>query len=182
MRCQVSISDYMLYIKHWLSSRLWFNLHQPHQGMEAHIRYKNQTKIQSISVFRPFWLSCDGHKAKFCCYHNHVLKLDSRGRYDTFSRAENCLKIETLAAIALLSEAITEAGFGKQGADWQANDVSWMSHYAPSPLHTHSAAPSPRERLISPCDARGRCETVLCGERFSILVCDYSNELAPQPW
>lgn len=68
-----------------------------------------------------------------------MLKLDSRGRYDTFSRAENCLKIETLAAIALLSEAITEAGFGKQGADWQANDVSWMSHYAPSPLHTHTA-------------------------------------------
>lgn len=68
----------------------------------------------------------------------------------TLSHMVNNLKMETLAAIVLLSEAITEAGFGKHGADWQANDVSWMSHYTPSLLHTntHSVVPSPREILI----------------------------------
>lgn len=43
-----------------------------------------------------------------------------------------------------LSNAIMEGGFSKQGADWQANDVSWVSHYAPAP-QTPSVAPSPRE-------------------------------------
>lgn len=35
-----------------------------------------------------------------------------------------------------------EAGFSEQGADWQANDVSWISHYTPQ---TPSVAPSLRE-------------------------------------
>lgn len=51
----------------------------------------------------------------------------------------------TLGASAALSrDAIMEAGFSKQGADWQANDVSWVSHYAPAP-QTPSVAPSPSE-------------------------------------
>lgn len=36
-----------------------------------------------------------------------------------------------------LSKAIMEAVFGKQRADWQENDVSWMSHYT----HTHRPLP-----------------------------------------
>lgn len=50
----------------------------------------------------------------------------------------------TSGASVALRDAITEAGFSRQGADWQANDVSWMSYYTPPP-QTPSAAPSPRE-------------------------------------
>lgn len=94
-----------------------------------------------MSLFRIY--DCDVHES-FAVYHGPTL--DSRGRYDTVSHMVNCKNRDTVGARALLTEAITEAGFGKQGADWQTNDVSRMSHYTPPPhTHTQSVAPSPRE-------------------------------------
>lgn len=85
-----------------------------------------------MSLFRIY--DCDVHES-FAVYHGPTL--DSRGRYDTVSHMVNCKNRDTVGARSLLTEAITEAGFGKQGADWQTNDVSRMSHYTPPP-HTHT--------------------------------------------
>lgn len=77
-----------------------------------------------------------------------------------------------------LNKAIMEAGFGEQGADWQANDISWMSHYTLSPVHTHTECYNTVLHLF-----QGSTHYMLCveGFLFLFLVCNYSDELAAQP-
>lgn len=48
-----------------------------------------------------------------------------------------------------------EAGFSEQGADWQANYVSWISHYTPPPpTHTQTPSVAPSLREIPCVDAQ----------------------------
>ncbi len=93
------------------------------------------------------------------------------------------LKIETLAATALLSEAFMEAGFGRQmmsvGFAIIHNLPSKHTH-THTHTHTQGGACSPKgNAALYMRRVRMLSRIMLCGER--VLLGDYSNELAPQP-